>query len=60
MVKRTGFSFRGLMFNTQHPRGGSQLSVITIAGDPLISLFSAGTMCIHVAQTYMQAKHLCT
>jgi hypothetical protein len=41
VVKSTGCSYRAPRFNSQHPHGGSQPSIIPVPGDLIPS--SAGT-----------------
>lgn len=56
MVKST--SCEGPMFDSQHPDGHLQQSIIQVRGDAVHS--SGLTLGIHKAQKYKHAKHLYT
>jgi hypothetical protein len=57
VVKSTPYSSRGLGFNSQHPHGGSQLSVTPVPGDLCPLLVSTGTRYASGGETYLEAKY---
>lgn len=50
-VQRAGYSSKGLRFDSQQPRGGSQGCVTPVIGDVAFSLASAGTDRAHTRHT---------
>lgn len=54
MVKNTGCSCRGLVLDSQHPQGDSQLSETLVLEDPTFAFWSQPAPGIHVAH-----RHTC-
>lgn len=53
MAKSTCCSYRGPGYSSQHPHGGSQLSVTAVVGDPMTSVTG-----VHVLNIYTRRQNI--